>query len=89
MITRTWLSLAPDGCLQYYTSATGEVRMLGYPMAPHLADLDYTVCVRSEDGAGSIVVSKYTWSQDDESDSDEEKRDGKKEKRPPSIYMYL
>lgn len=47
---------APDGCLQYYTTATGQVRMLGFPMAPHLADLDYTVCVRSEDGSGSIVV---------------------------------
>jgi len=51
------LSRAPDGCLQYYMSATGEVKMFGYPMAPHLADLDYTVCVRSEDGAGSIVWS--------------------------------
>ncbi|CAG7640722.1 unnamed protein product [Allacma fusca] len=48
---------APDGCLQYFTAATGQVRMLGYPMAPHLADLDYTVCVRPEDGAGSIVWS--------------------------------
>jgi hypothetical protein len=55
--TLIWFVTAPDGCLQYYQQATGEVKMLGYPMTPHLADLDYTVCVRSEDGAGSIVVN--------------------------------
>ncbi|ODM97023.1 hypothetical protein Ocin01_09656 [Orchesella cincta] len=48
---------APDGCLQYFTTATAQVKMMGYPMTPHLADLDYTVCVRSEDGAGAIVWS--------------------------------
>ena len=53
-------NLAPAGCLQYYPTGTGEVRMLAYPMVPHLADLDYTVCVRTEDGSGSITVSANT-----------------------------
>ncbi|OXA63350.1 hypothetical protein Fcan01_02390 [Folsomia candida] len=43
--------------LECNSLSRGEVRMLGYPMNAHLADLDYTVCVRSEDGAGSIVWS--------------------------------
>ncbi|CAL8110177.1 unnamed protein product [Orchesella dallaii] len=47
---------APSGCLQYYTASTGTVKMLGYPEIPHLAGLQYTICVRRALAAESIFV---------------------------------
>ena len=53
------LSTAPSGCLQYRTGVVGQVRILGYPQAPHLGNLGYSVCVRAEDRARGISVSSF------------------------------
>lgn len=50
------MHLAPAGCLQYFTKSSGTVKILGYPENPHLAGLQYTICVRKELGAESIFV---------------------------------
>ncbi|CAG7640711.1 unnamed protein product [Allacma fusca] len=56
---------APTGCLQYFTGAAGHVKILGYPQSPHLGELAYSVCIRAERGARSIL-----WSRCSEEDED-------------------
>ncbi len=51
-----FMYIAPSGCLQYFTKSSGIVKILGYPENPHLAGLQYTICVRKELGAESIFV---------------------------------
>ncbi|CAL8110369.1 unnamed protein product [Orchesella dallaii] len=41
---------APTGCLQYYTGVSGVVESFNFQGGMHLANLDYSVCVRMEDG---------------------------------------
>jgi len=52
LITSTVLHLAPNGCLQYFMESTGTVTSFNYlysttPAVQHLANQDYTVCVRT------------------------------------------
>ena len=65
-----WKSLmffsAPIGCLQYYTGPTGEVVSYAYVddiAVSHLNNLQYTSCVRQEQGRSTIVWSVSTPSQ--------------------------
>ncbi|KAF0294713.1 hypothetical protein FJT64_007638 [Amphibalanus amphitrite] len=46
-------SLAPAGCLQYYTNVTGMVQSFGFDTntnGPHLANQRYAICVRTNAG---------------------------------------
>ncbi len=63
--------LAPVGCLQYYTGASGDFKSFNYrseisntnPNGPnHLANLNYAVCIRVSNGYCGI---KYSQSQGD------------------------
>jgi hypothetical protein len=61
-------ALAPMGCLQYYTSRTGNVMNLGYnpgnPLASnfYLPNMDYSVCFRREAGQCSLKLTTSQFS---------------------------
>jgi len=59
-------SLAPSGCLQYYTGEMGTVSSFNFDGSKHLIENhDYTICVRPEAGACGIE-----WMEDpDETDA--------------------
>ena len=47
---------APPGCLQYYTEPTGIIQTMNFAEnGRHLANQDYTICIRQEDDHCSIV----------------------------------
>ncbi|KAK2719153.1 uncharacterized protein LOC136036987 [Artemia franciscana] len=53
---------APSGCLQYYTSASGTIRSFNYDTVTpsnsrHLANQDYAICFRMEQGYCGICYS--------------------------------
>ena len=50
--TATWKP--QDGCSQWYTGTTGYVKSFNYDNSYHLANQQYTVCVRQELGYCSI-----------------------------------
>jgi len=43
-----------DGCFQYYTGTTGYVKSFNYDQGVHLANQQYTACIRQEMGYCSI-----------------------------------
>ena len=45
-----FLKTAPEGCLQWYTGATGTVASYNFQGGTHLANQDYEACVRTEQG---------------------------------------
>lgn len=49
---------APSGCLQYFTGISGSVRSFNFQGGAHLANMDYSVCIRPEDGMRFIDVSR-------------------------------
>ncbi|KAF4518078.1 hypothetical protein B566_EDAN009622 [Ephemera danica] len=47
---------APSGCLQYFTEEKGLVQTMNFAAnGRHLADQDYNICIRQEEGMCSIV----------------------------------
>ncbi|RZC34751.1 uncharacterized protein BDFB_001026, partial [Asbolus verrucosus] len=47
---------APAGCLQYHTGATGLIQTMNFAdNGRHLADQDYNICMRQEEGMCSIA----------------------------------
>ncbi|ODN04352.1 Tolloid-like protein 1 [Orchesella cincta] len=44
------IARAPTGCLQYFTGVSGVVESFNFQGGMHLANLDYSACVRMEDG---------------------------------------
>nr|CAD7262098.1 unnamed protein product [Timema shepardi]CAD7403237.1 unnamed protein product [Timema cristinae] len=47
---------APAGCLQHYQGNTGVIQTMNFgDNGRHLADQDYTICMRQEEGMCSIV----------------------------------
>lgn len=60
-------NLAPVGCLQYYTGASGEFKSFNYKSEVsatndpnHLANQNYAVCIRVENGYCGIRYSQVT-----------------------------
>jgi len=53
---------APEGCLQYFTGATGTVKSYNYDGGVQLADQNYVNCIRQEEGYCSIGYSSSTTS---------------------------
>ena len=59
-------TLAPSGCLQYYTEASGSFRSFNYQanavsIGPsHLSNLNYAICFRIENGYCGIKYSQVT-----------------------------
>ena len=58
---------APSGCLQYYTSASGQFKSFNYRTEPaaddgpnHLANLNYAICFRIENGFCGIKYSQVS-----------------------------
>ena len=58
---------APSGCLQYYTSASGAFKSFNYRTEPaaddgpnHLANLNYAICFRIENGFCGIKYSQVS-----------------------------
>ena len=53
---------APDNCLQYFTGATGSIESFNFNSGngKHLADQDYTICIRSELGSCNVCISAET-----------------------------
>ena len=58
---------APSGCLQYYTSASGQFKSFNYRTEPaaddgpnHLANLNYAICFRIEKGFCGIKYSQVS-----------------------------
>ena len=52
---------APDGCLQWYTSATGTISSFDYqfaatPVVQHIANQDYTICIRTN----QVIIRFWT-----------------------------
>ncbi|OXA52202.1 uncharacterized protein LOC110852632 [Folsomia candida] len=41
---------APPGCLQYFTGISGQVQSFNFQGGTHLSNMDYSICVRPEDG---------------------------------------
>ena len=72
-------NLAPVGCLQYYTGASGEIKSWNYKPDvsatndPNmLANLNYAICIRVENGYCGI---RYSQAQDNiPSSPDDEKK---------------
>ena len=58
--------LAPSGCLQYYTQASGQFKSFNYKTdvigdgPNHLANLNYAICFRIENGFCGIKYSQVT-----------------------------
>ena len=60
--------LAPSGCLQYFTAASGQFQSFNYktdvrespPGPSHLANLNYAVCFRIENGFCGIKYGQVT-----------------------------
>lgn len=59
--------VAPVGCLQYYLGASGELSSFNYKSEArandephHLANLNYAICVRVENGYCGIRYSQLT-----------------------------
>ncbi|KAK6628384.1 hypothetical protein RUM43_002196 [Polyplax serrata] len=47
---------APPGCLQYFTKPKGIIQTMNFAEnGRHLANQDYTICVRQDDGICSIL----------------------------------
>lgn len=47
---------APAGCLQYHTGATGIIQTMNFAdNGRHLAEQDYSICMRQEEGMCSIA----------------------------------
>ena len=62
-------NLAPSGCLQYYTAASGQFQSFNYRTdisvdqgdgPNHLANLNYAICFRIENGFCGIKYSQVT-----------------------------
>ncbi len=55
---------APNGCLQYYMQASGQVKSFNYKIdvtgdnPNHLANLNYAICIRMESGFCGIRYSQ-------------------------------
>ena len=49
-----------DGCLQYFTGLTGYVKSFNYDGGYHLANHQYTACIRAERGYCTIGYSQVT-----------------------------
>jgi len=47
----------PEGCLQYFTGATGTIQSYNYAGKYHLASQKYSNCIRTEQGYCSIAYS--------------------------------
>jgi hypothetical protein len=54
----------PDGCLQYYTGVSGQIKTFNFldSSTTHLASQDYSVCFRKEQG---YCCNQYTVCDDD------------------------
>lgn len=60
------LLTAPVGCLQYFLTASGEIQSFNYKTEVdgnnpnHLANLNYAICIRVENGYCGIKYSQST-----------------------------
>ena len=50
----------PQGCLQYFTGATGYIYSYNYQGSLHLADQNYNNCIRTESGYCSISYTSVS-----------------------------
>ena len=54
---------APEGCLQYHTSLSGSLTSFNWPTTM-LAAIQYTICVRHDDGYCGVQVAEDSGSID-------------------------
>ena len=50
----------PTDCLQWYTGTSGYIASFNYPGSYHLANQDYTICIRAEQGYCSISYAQVS-----------------------------
>jgi hypothetical protein len=56
MIPCNSVTRAPTGCLQYFQGISGRVESFNFQGGTHLSNMDYSSCVRQEDGMRFIEV---------------------------------
>ena len=56
------LIIAPEGCLQYFVSPEGYIKSFNFDMeqSPYPSDLDYSICIRRQQGFCGINLGVYT-----------------------------
>ena len=54
--------LAPNGCLQYYVESAGSIESFNFRMAmsPYPSELDYTICIRKQQGFCGVTLNTAT-----------------------------
>ena len=50
----------PTDCLQWFTGTTGFIPSYNYPSGTHLANQDYSICIRAEQGYCSISYAQVS-----------------------------
>ena len=50
----------PTDCLQWYTGTTGYIASFNYPGSYHLANQEYAICIRAEQGYCSIAYTQVS-----------------------------
>ena len=56
------LIIAPEGCLQYFVNPEGYIKSFNFDMeqSPYPSDLDYSICIRRQQGFCGINLGVYT-----------------------------
>ena len=57
-----FLIIAPEGCLQYFVNPEGYIKSFNFDMeqSPYPSDLDYSICIRRQQGFCGINLGVYT-----------------------------
>ena len=57
-----FLITAPEGCLQYFVNPEGYIKSFNFDMeqSPYPSDLDYSICIRRQQGFCGINLGVYT-----------------------------